>query len=282
MALPFSKPAWELRDKVALITGASTGIGRELALVLAKRGMHLGLAARGIAALESTAAECRALGVRVTAVPTDVSDMAQCQHFVDTAKLELGRIDLLVNNAGIGMWARVQDIERGDAISIFETLMRTNYLGSVWTTHAALPALIDSRGLIVAISSLTGKAGVPTRSGYAASKHAMQGFFDSLRIELRDQGVDVSVISPGFVATDIRSRGFGSDGKPRGESPRDEDKATMPVSTCVDLIVHAIERREREVVMTAKAKVGMWVKLVAPGLVDKMAARAVREKPHEG
>lgn len=269
---------WELTGKVALITGASAGIGEGLALALARRGMKLALGARGQDALEAVAARCRALGVDAIALPMDVSDMGQCQRFVDDAKAHFGRIDLLVNNAGIGMWARLLEIPRGEGLSIFETLMRVNYLGAVWTTHAALPSLIESKGLIVAVSSLTGKTGVPTRSGYAASKHAMQGFFDSLRVEVKDLGVDVSVISPGFVATEIRARGFGPDGKPRGESPRDESAENMTVDECVALMVKAIERRDRELVMTAKARLGLWVKLVAPGLVDKMAARAVREK----
>lgn len=273
-----SRKAWSLSGKVALVTGASAGIGETLSLELAKRGMRLALAARGKEPLEAVAARCRALGVDAIAVPTDVADMAQCQRFVDHARDHFGRIDLLVNNAGLGMWARVAEIPRGEALSIFETLMRINYLGPVWTTHAALPALIESRGLVVAISSLTGKVGVPTRSGYAASKHAMQGFFDSLRIELADTGVDVSVISPGFVDTKIRARGFAADGRPHGESPRDESKGNMSVEVCVARIVKAIERREREVVMTAKAKVGQWVRLVAPGLVDKLARNAVRER----
>ena len=269
---------WPLSGKVALITGASAGIGETLSLELARRGMKVALAARGKDKLEEVAARCRGLGVDAIAIPTDVADMAQCQRFVDQSFAHFGRIDLLVNNAGLGMWARVAEIPRGDALSIFETLMRINYLGPVWTTHAALPALVESRGLVVAISSLTGKVGVPTRSGYAASKHAMQGFFDSLRIELDDTGVAVSVISPGFVDTEIRARGFGPDGKPRGESPRDESKDNMSVEDCVARIVKAIERREREVVMTAKGKVGQWVRLVAPGLVDKLAKNAVRER----
>lgn len=273
-----TRQAWSLSGKVALITGASAGIGETLSLELAKRGMKLALAARGKEPLEAVAARCRALGVETLALPTDVADMAQCQRFVDDAQAHFGRIDLLVNNAGLGMWARVAEIPRGEALSIFETLMRINYLGPVWTTHAALPALTESRGLIVAISSLTGKVGVPTRSGYAASKHAMQGFFDSLRIELAESGVDVSVISPGFVDTKIRARGFRADGQAHGESPRDESKGNMSVEVCVARIVKAIERREREVVMTAKAKVGQWVKLVAPGLVDKLARNAVRER----
>jgi len=264
---------WELRGKVALITGASAGIGKALALDLAARGMHLGLAARGLAELEAVAAECRGLGVRAVAIATDVTDAEQCKAFVERAAAELGGVDVLVNNAGIGMWARFADVTD---LSIYERMMRLNYLGAVWTTHAALPYLTKSRGLIVAISSLTGKTGVPTRSGYAASKHAMQGFFDSIRIELAEDGVDVSVISPGFVATDIRKRGFAADGKPVGESPRDEDKGTMSVETCVALIADAIVKRRREVVMTARAKVGMWVKLVAPKVVDNIARRAVK------
>jgi short-subunit dehydrogenase len=267
-------PRWDLRGKVALITGASAGIGRSLAIELAKRGMHLGLAARSMPELEAAAEACHAFGVRALPVSTDVGNEAECQRFVETAAREFGRIDLLVNNAGIGMWARFEDVTD---LSIFERLMRINYLGTVWTTHAALPQLIDSRGLIVGISSLTGKTGVPTRSGYAASKHAMQGFLDSIRVELEGR-VDVSVISPGFVSTDIRARGLGADGKPRGESPRNEDHGNMSVDECVALIVKAIEQREREVVMTAKARAGLWLKLIAPKLVDRMAAKAVRER----
>lgn len=269
---------WDLRGKTAIITGASTGIGKALALALAARGVHLGLGARGLAELEAVASECRALGVNALAVPVDVAEPDQCKRFVDTCVSELGACDLLVNNAGIGMWAKFADVTD---LSIYDRMMRVNYLGAVHVTHAALPALIQGRGLIVAISSLTGKTGVPTRSGYAASKHAMQGFFDSIRIELAPSGVDVSVISPGFVATDIRKKGFAADGKARGDSPRDESAGTMPLETCVELIMKAITRREREVVMTARAKVGMWLKLVAPGAVDRIARRAVRERDGE-
>jgi len=269
------KRGWQLAGKVALVTGASAGIGRALALRLAARGMQLGLAARGAGELEAVANEVRALGVRALAVPTDVAEPEQCKRFVDRCGSELGGVDVLVNNAGIGMWARFADVKD---LSIYERMMRINYLGAVWTTHAALPHLVRGRGLVVAISSLTGKTGVPTRSGYAASKHAMQGFFDSIRIELAPSGVDVSVISPGFVATDIRKRGFGADGRPVGESPRDEDRDTMPLDVCVARIERAILGREREVVMTARAKVGQWLKLVAPGAVDRIAARAVRAR----
>ncbi|HTQ47217.1 MAG TPA: SDR family oxidoreductase, partial [Polyangiaceae bacterium] len=187
-----------------------------------------------------------------------------------------GHVDVLVNNAGLSMWARFEEVTD---LTVFDRIMRVNYLGSVYCTHHALPHLKRSRGLLVAISSLTGKLGVPTRSGYAASKHAMQGFFDSLRIELLGTGVDVLVASPGFVRTPIRERVLGGDGKPIGESPRKEDGATtMSLEECTRILVRAIDRRERDVIMTRQARLGMWVKLVAPSVVDRIALRAVRER----
>jgi NAD(P)-dependent dehydrogenase (short-subunit alcohol dehydrogenase family) len=266
---------WDLKGRVALVTGASSGIGRGLALALAERGMHVALAARGEEELAAAAAECRAFGVRALPVVTDVAEPEQCKRLVERAAAELGGLDLLVNNAGVGMWARFQDVTD---LSIYERLMRVNYLGAVHVTHAALPHLIARKGLVVAVSSLTGKTGVPMRSGYGAAKHALQGFCDAIRIELAPTGVEVLVVSPGFVATDVRTRGFGADGKPVGESPRDEEHGNMPVERCVAIMLKAIARREREVVMTAKAKVGLWLKLIAPGVVDKMAARAVLGK----
>lgn len=265
----------KLHGKRALITGASEGIGKALAIELAKRGVAVAVAARSTERLEEVAAICRLHGVKAVAITADVGVENDCNAMVARALETLGGIDILVNNAGVGMWAAFRDVRD---LGIFESLMHINYLGAVWTTHAALESLITNRGLIVAVSSLTGKTGVPTRSGYAASKHAMQGFFDSIRIELAPHGVDVSVISTGFVATAIRERGFGPDGKPRGESPRHEDEDTMSLEVCVARIMQAIEKREREVVMTARAKVGLWLKLVAPQMVDRIARRAVRER----
>jgi short-subunit dehydrogenase len=128
----------------------------------------------------------------------------------------------------------------------------------------------------VGVSSLTGKTGVPTRSAYAASKHAMAGLFDSLRIELADTGVTVTMVYPGFVATEIRERAFGADGKPLGASPVRESEV-MAADTCARLILEAAARRRRELVMTRRGKIGMWLKVVAPGLVDRIARRAIEE-----
>ena len=261
------------RENVVVLTGASAGIGREMALQLAHQGAWLVLAARDAARLEEVAAECRALGARALAVPTDVADEGQCAALVRRAVEEHGRLDTLVNNAGIGMWARFDEVRD---LSVFERVMRVNYLGCVYLTHHALPHLKASRGRIVGISSLTGKTGVPTRSGYAASKHAMTGFFDSLRIELEGSGVTVTMIYPGFVATEIRERAFGADGKPlgHGNSPVRE-KEVMSAAECARLTLDAAASRRREVVMTARAKVGMWLKLLSPALVDRIARNAI-------
>jgi short-subunit dehydrogenase len=262
-----------VQGKTVIITGASVGIGEELAVALASRGANLVLAARGAEALEKVKKRCEQAGARAITVTADVAQPEDCQRMAGRAVEAFGGIDILVNNAGISMGARFEEITD---LSIFERVMRVNYLGAVYCTHFALPHLKARQGLLVAISSLTGKTGVPTRTGYAASKHAMQGFFDSLRIELLGSGVDVLVVSPGFVATGIRDRALGPDGQPLRRSFRDESRGTMDVATCVALILKAIERREREVVMTAQGKVLQVLKLVAPGLVDRLAQRAFR------
>lgn len=259
--------------KTIVLTGASAGIGQALAIALAQRGAQLVLAARNQTALEATVSQCEHQGSRAIAVTTDVTQPEACQRLIATAVQQFGAIDSLVNNAGISMLSRFDEVTD---LSIFDQVMRVNYLGAVYCTHAALPYLKAQNGLLVAISSLSGKTGVPTRSGYVASKHAMQGFFDTLRIELRGTGVDVLVVSPGFVATDIRQRALGGNGVPLGQSPRDESRGTMPVETCVRQIVSAMEQRKREQIMTLKGKVGGWVKLMAPDLVDWIAARAAQ------
>ena len=169
--------------RVVVVTGASQGIGKALCLELAPQGPRLVLAARDATALEAVAAECRARGAEALVVPTDVGDESACRALVDRAVERYGALDVLVNNAGMGMLARFEDVTD---LSLYERLMRVNYLGSVYPTFYALPHLKRSRGQIVAVSSLAGLNGVPGRTAYAATKHAQMGFFDSLRIELRD------------------------------------------------------------------------------------------------
>lgn len=262
-------------SQTIIVTGASDGIGRSLSITLAQQGANLVLAARNAEALEAARIACEQAGGKAIAVPTDVTQPEACQQLVEKAIATFGQIHILVNNAGIGMLSRFDQVSD---LSIFEQVMQVNYLGAVYCTYAALPYLKASRGLLVAVSSICGKTAVPTRTGYVASKHAMQGFFDTLRIELRDSGVDVLVVSPGFVATDIRQRALGGDGRSLGKSPRDESRGNMPVEECVRQIIGAMERRKRDHVMTLKGKVLPWMKLVLPGVVDRLAMAAARTK----
>ncbi len=277
-------PRFEPAGKVAVITGASSGIGRQLAFDLADRGAKLALAARSVDALEAVAEECRRrLGPErardVIVAPTDVTDVEACQSLMQQAIVELGGIDLLIANAGISMWARFDEIKD---LSIFERIMKINYLGAVYCTRFAYDEIVKRQGMFVAVSSLTGKTGVPTRSAYSASKHAMQGFFDSLRVEIRNTGASVLVVSPGFVATPVRERALGPDGKPLGYSKRDEGQGTMTVEECCRQIMQAVERRDRELVMLKRAKMTLAAKVFFPQRLDEFAARAVNDPGQPG
>jgi len=191
-------PEGTFRNRAVLVTGASQGIGREIALQLARHGARVGLMARSRSDLEATAAACRTEGAQALILPGDVGSETDCAAAVRSTCADFGSLDMLIANAGISMLSAFEDL---DELEPLERVMRVNYFGAVYCTRHALPHLIASRGRIVAVSSLSGLTGVPTRTGYAASKHAMRGFFDSLRIELRRHGVSVTVAYPGFVDT---------------------------------------------------------------------------------
>ncbi len=261
------------KDNVVILTGASSGIGKELAFQLANQGARLALGARNTEALNTVAAECRAHGASALVVPTDVTDETQCRQLIEQTVKEYGRIDTLINNAGIGMWARVDQVQD---LSAFERVMKINYLGSVYCTYYALPYLKRTRGRIAAVSSLAGKTGVPARSGYAASKHALVGFFDSLRIEVAADGVTVTIAYPDFVATGARFRNLGADGKPVVNAPPYAAN-TMTGETCARLMLRGIAKRQREVFVSLRGKISPLAKLVAPGLVDRAAYRATEK-----
>ena len=264
--------------QVIVVTGASDGIGAEMARQWSARGerVALVLAARSVDRLEAVAAQCRARGAAVVVQRCDVGVQAECVALIDAAVTAFGRIDLLVNNAGMSAHARLDEVAD---LAWYETLMRINHWGAVWCTHAALPHLKRTQGRLVAVASLAGLVGVPGRTAYSGSKFAMVGFFEALRTELLASGVSVTLAYPGVVATETRRRGYGADGRAAGTSGLDEAGA-MPVETCARLIVEGAEARRRDVVMTVRGKLGRWLKLIAPGLVDRLAIAALTRDPH--
>lgn len=261
-------------NHVIVVTGASEGIGRALCLALAPQAPKLVLAARNQARLEELKAEIEAKGAEALAVPTDVTDEAACKALMDQAVETYGRIDVLVNNAGGTMWTLLEDVTD---MSIFERLMRVNYLGAVYCTYYALPHLKERKGRIVAVSSVAGLIGVPTRTAYSATKHAMFGFFDSLRVEMMDAGVTVTVVAPDFVLSEVHRRALGADGQPLGKSPMQEDKI-MTAEECAALMVPAIEGRDRLLITSSRGKAGRFLKLFWPGLMDRVARNAIRNR----
>jgi short-subunit dehydrogenase len=265
--------------KVIVITGASDGIGAEMARQLAvthRSAVALVLAGRSQSKLDAVASECEDTGAQVMAVPMDVAIEAHCRSLIEGATTRFGRIDALINNAGVSAQALFADIDTAD-LHWVEELMRINFWGSLWCTHAALPALKVSRGRIVAVSSLAGLVGVPGRTAYSASKFAMTGFFEALRAELKNAGVSVTTAFPGVVATNIRVRGFNAQGLPAGSSGLKEDKA-MGVEECARRILDGMNRGQREVVMSGRDRIGRWLKLAAPGVVENMALAALKDE----
>ena len=264
----------DFTDKVVIITGASEGIGRALALELAPSRAKLVLAARNASRLQELADECRAAGAEALGVQTDVTREAECRALVEAAIEAYGRIDVLVANAGRTMWAQFEDIEKP---GLLEDLMSVNYFGSVYCTRYALPWLRKTGGRIVAVASVAGLTGVPARTGYCASKHAMIGFFDSLRIELADAGVSVTVVAPDFVVSEIHRRAINGKGEALGETPMNEDRI-MTARECAQRIVAAAGQRKRLLVTSARGRFGRWLKLIAPGMVDRIAQKAIAQR----
>ena len=259
--------------KAVVVTGASSGIGRALCLALASQRPRLVLAARDVARLEEVAGQCRAAGAEALVVPTDVTSVEDCRRLVERTVEAFSALDVLVNNAGIGMLARFDETQD---LSAYERLMKVNYLGCVYPTYFALPHLKKARGQIVVMGSLAGLTGVPTRTAYAATKHAVFGFFDSLRIELAGTGVSVTIVAPYFVLSEIHRRALGPDGRPVGKSPMQEDRI-MTAEELASLAIQGMEKRKRLVITNWRGRVGRFLRLVAPGAVDRLALKSVRE-----
>jgi NAD(P)-dependent dehydrogenase (short-subunit alcohol dehydrogenase family) len=233
-----------LCGKTVLITGASSGIGRAAAVRLASYGAHVVLAARTQPALEEIAALIASQGGQALVVPTDVTDAGQCQRAVAAAVERFGGLDVLICSAGLSLRGYFD----GTGLDVLERVMRVNFFGTLYCTHAALPHIKQRRGSLIGISSLTGKRGVPSYALYGASKAAVQGLYESLRLELESDGVHVGVLAPAYVATPLRDHVLGPNGKPWTNAPPPPFRI-WPVEKCVDRLVRLIVRRRAEALL---------------------------------
>ena len=255
------------RGRTVIITGASSGIGKALALQLADEGAWLALAARNAQRLDSLAEECQQRGGKALAIPTDVADESQCRALVQRTQEMYGRIDTLVNNAGIDVVGKLEDLPD---LSLFKQVIAVNFYGTVYCTYYALPYLKETRGRIVNISSLGGMLAIPFNTSYVASKFAVIGFSDSLRMEVEQAGVSVTAICPFLVVTEFHERYLDKDGQPKGPSGRAiYTEHTMSADQCAQIVLRAARRRKRQVVIRP-GPLALWLKLIAPGWVDRL------------
>lgn len=257
-------------NKVVLLTGASSGIGLALARQLGRAGARLGLMARRETRLEQLRAELSRHTECVVLVG-DVASADACEEAVAKLVSHFGHLDVVVANAGVSMNASFDQAE----LEVFHRMMAVNYFGSLHMARFARPHLGKSRGSLVFISSIVGKRGFPTRSGYAASKFAVHALFESLRVEWADAGIHVGIVAPGYTGTEIREHALGADGAARGERGFTSGDV-MSAEDAAAAIVAAIVDRRREVILTRGGKLMVWLNKLLPGVADRVAARVVR------
>lgn len=248
------------------MTGGSDGIGKALVESLLMKGARVATCARNYQKLHEL--QQRYAGKQLHIVPADVSNEADCKNFIESVMSAFGTMDMLINNAGISMRALFKDTE----LETLHRVMDVNFWGTVYCTKFALDALIKSKGTIAGVSSVAGFRGLPGRTGYCASKFALNGFLEALRTELMDDGVNVMWISPGFTASNIRNVALSANAKPQGESPMDEGDM-MSAEECAEHILKSIEKRRRSVVLSFLGKRTVIMNKLFPSLTDTLVKR---------
>lgn len=261
----------QFEGKTVIITGASSGIGSACVREFAKAGANVVLAARSEAKMSEIAS---GLSSRHLIVPTDVAVEQDCQNLIQRSLDEFGSVDVLINNAGISMRALFKDLE----IDVLRRLMEVNFWGTVYCTKYALPALLESGGSVVGVSSIAGYRGLPGRTGYSASKFAMQGFLESLRTEHLYDPLHVMVVCPGFTATNIRKTSLKADGSSQGDSPRNES-SMMSSEEVAAHIAKGVSGKKRTVVLTRQGKLTVLLNKWFPGFMDKQVFKHMAKEP---
>jgi len=264
-----------LNDTI-VITGASSGLGAALAKELASHQPNLVLFSRNIKKLQQISAECNLKGAKTIAIQGDVAKPDDCYNLAEATIKTYGSINHLVLNAGVSMWAKFDEITDP---SFFQEIIQINYLGVVRMVHLFLPHLKKSKGMISAISSIQGDIAVPYHSGYVASKHALTGFLNTLRMELKNTGIDVMLVKPHWLrGTALRKNAFDKNGNKVGDSKREHSKESISLEECSRKIIKGMLNRKRELVIPPKLKILSWLNLVSPGLVEKIVSGKLKEQ----
>jgi len=252
-------------NKVVVITGGSSGIGAALVRYYAKKGWHVVAAARSVAALDQLSQELKLNRGIVLPIICDVTVEEQCAKLIEKTISQYGRLDVLICNAGISMRALFEKTE----LSVLQNLMQVNFWGAVYCCKHALPHLLKSQGSIVGVSSIAGKVGLPGRTGYSASKFALEGFLSSLRTENLPNNLHVLVACPGFTASNIREAALQADGNPQGQSPRNEG-SMMSADEVAGHIYRAVAIRRRDLVLTRQGHLSVFLSKWLPGWLDRL------------
>ncbi|HEX4852241.1 MAG TPA: SDR family oxidoreductase [Puia sp.] len=250
-------------DKVVVVTGGSDGIGKALIDALIASGARVATCGRNYDKLYLL--QLQYTNVLLHTMVCDVSKEEECRRFIESTVETFGTIDILINNAGISMRSLFETAD----VDVIRKLMDVNFMGSVYCTKYALPYIIQQKGTVVGISSAAGYRGLPGRSGYSASKFALQGWLESLRTELMETGVNVMWVSPGFTTSNIRNAALDAHGKSTGETKLDESKL-MSAETCAKYILHAIQKRKRTLVLTLEGKFITFLNKLFPSLADRI------------